>query len=62
MKGFFLYFKSYHFKMAETEETRNAFADSALRFLAHYGFDGLDVDWEYPTLVTCREFCLKSAC
>ncbi|EAT34366.1 AAEL013385-PA [Aedes aegypti] len=36
--------------MAEAEETREAFADSALRFLAHFGFDGLDVDWEYPTM------------
>ncbi|XP_058462162.1 probable chitinase 2 [Malaya genurostris] len=36
--------------MAESEETRNAFADHALRFLVQYGFDGLDVDWEYPTM------------
>ncbi|XP_053687181.1 probable chitinase 2 [Sabethes cyaneus] len=35
--------------MAESEETRNAFADHALRFLVHFGFDGLDLDWEYPT-------------
>ncbi|XP_062549571.1 probable chitinase 2 [Armigeres subalbatus] len=36
--------------MAEESETRVAFADSALRFLVHFGFDGLDVDWEYPTM------------
>lgn len=35
--------------MAETEPRRQAFADSVLRFLCYFGFDGLDVDWEYPT-------------
>ncbi|XP_058838184.1 probable chitinase 2 [Topomyia yanbarensis] len=36
--------------MAESEETRNAFADHALRYLVQFGFDGLDLDWEYPTM------------
>ncbi|XP_049296118.1 probable chitinase 2 [Anopheles funestus] len=36
--------------MAERESTREAFADQTLRFLVHYGFDGLDIDWEYPTM------------
>lgn len=35
--------------MAATEESREKFADNALKFIAYYGFDGLDVDWEYPT-------------
>lgn len=35
--------------MAETSKSRQEFADSVLRFLCFYGFDGLDVDWEYPT-------------
>lgn len=35
--------------MAESARTRQDFADSALRFLCFYGFDGLDFDWEYPT-------------
>lgn len=35
--------------MAESARSRQAFADSVLRFLCYYGFDGLDVDWEYPT-------------
>lgn len=46
--------------MAEAEETREAFADSALRFLAHFGFDGLDVDWEYPTMVRWNSTRLES--
>ncbi|XP_058121907.1 probable chitinase 2 [Anopheles ziemanni] len=36
--------------MAEQESTREAFADQTLRYLIHYGFDGLDLDWEYPTM------------
>ncbi|XP_053674360.1 probable chitinase 2 [Anopheles nili] len=36
--------------MAERESTREAFADQTLRYLVHYGFDGLDLDWEYPTM------------
>ncbi|HAF99941.1 glycosyl hydrolase family 18 protein [Paenibacillus lactis] len=34
--------------IARTEETRRAFANSAVHFLREYGLDGLDVDWEYP--------------
>lgn len=37
--------------LAETEESRNEFAEQAMRFMVYYGFDGLDIDWEYPTLV-----------
>ena len=40
---------SNHFSnMAKTEETRRAFANSAVNFLREYKFDGLDIDWEYP--------------
>lgn len=35
--------------MAETERSRDRFTDGILRFLVHFGFDGLDFDWEYPT-------------
>ncbi|XP_049541815.1 probable chitinase 2 [Anopheles darlingi] len=36
--------------MAEQERYREAFADQSLRYLVHFGFDGLDLDWEYPTM------------
>lgn len=35
-------------RMVATERTRRSFAKSAVQFMVAHGFDGVDLDWEFP--------------
>jgi len=35
-------------KLAGLQSTRKNFAEYVVRIIEHYGFDGLDLDWEFP--------------
>ena len=39
---------TYFSDIALTEESRQRFAASCVDFVTRYGFDGVDIDWEYP--------------
>ncbi|XP_067687058.1 chitinase-3-like protein 1 [Haliotis asinina] len=42
--------------LAATPESLQQFANNTIRFLREHGFDGLDVDWEYPYTSTKSRF------
>ena len=35
-------------RLAANEDTREKAAKSAVQFMQHYGFDGIDIDWQFP--------------
>ena len=35
--------------MASTAANRMSFINKLMKFMDTYGFDGVDLDWEYPT-------------
>ncbi len=35
-------------EIAANEDKRQKFADNIVQFMVRYGFDGVDLDWEYP--------------
>lgn len=37
-------------EMAKSAATRKMFIDSVLKIMMKFDFDGLDLDWEYPSL------------
>ena len=45
---------------ASTAENRKKLADEMLRVVESYHFDGIDIDWEYPTYLTSRPVADKA--
>lgn len=43
-------------KMASTKDNRAAFIKSLQAYLTKYGFDGVDLDWEYPCSAARKDY------
>lgn len=41
--------------MVSNTANRQAFISSLTNFMSTYGFDGVDIDWEYPGVSTIRD-------
>lgn len=50
-----LYFSA----MAKDASKRKSFIKSTLIFLERYGFDGIDIDWEYPGAGDRGNYCFR---
>lgn len=49
------WYDSSYFSAAADEKYRLTFAKGAARYADAFGFDNLDIDWEYPTNEHCNE-------
>jgi len=42
-------FQSLYLQVVNDKKSREKFAENIVKFAQTYGFNGIDLDWEYPT-------------